>query len=119
MISSIKKIILPLIIIIIGFVAYSIFFKKDESTSLLKKEVATSSDVLGADIIRAINQISSLELRRDVFNDPIFKTLVDRSEEIKPEPVGRQNPFAPIGAVSDASNATTTTRTSTSTVITR
>jgi hypothetical protein len=119
MISAIKKIIIPLLIIIIGFVAYSVFIKKEESTSLLKKELPTSTDVLGADIIRAINQISSLELKRDVFNDPIFKTLVDRSEDLKPEPVGRLNPFAPIGSNASSTSATSSTSTATSTRVTQ
>lgn len=113
MLTSIKKLILPFIVIIGAFVLYTIFIKKEESTSLLKTEMPTSGDVLGTEIIKAINQISALELDREVFEDPIFRTLVDRSEVLRPEPVGRNNPFAPIGAT----GAATTTQATTTRVI--
>ncbi len=103
MFAIIKKLILPFIVIVGAFVLYSIFIKEDPSTSLLTKETATSGDVLGADIIKAINQIKALTLSRDIFDDPSFKTLVDRSEVLKPEPVGRVNPFAPVSGSGTAS----------------
>jgi hypothetical protein len=34
---------------------------------------------------------------RDLVDDPAFKTLQDFGTNIIPEPVGRPNPFAPLG----------------------
>lgn len=110
MLATLKKIIIPLIVIVVAFVLYTVFIKKDDPTSLLKKESPTSGDVLGAEIVKAINQISTLKLDRSIFSDPIFKTLIDRSELLNPEPVGRVNPFAPIGSTG-ATPATTTSAT--------
>ncbi len=109
MLDTIKKLIVPFIVIVGAFVLYSIFIKEEPTTSLLKKEVATSGDVLGAEIIKAINQISTLTLDRSVFDDPIFKTLIDRSEVLQPEPIGRANPFAPIGSTGAAPTTSTST----------
>ena len=110
MLTTLKKLIIPFIVIVLAFVLYTVFIKKDGSTSLLKKESPTNGDVLGAEIIKAINQISTLKLDRSIFSDPIFKTLIDRSEELTPEPIGRVNPFAPIGSTG-ATPATTTSAT--------
>ena len=100
MMNILKKIIFFGAIGLVLFVAYTIFVKKDpQSTSLLGRQGnVNSGNILGADIIKAINEINSLELDRSVFDDPIFQTLVDRGQELTPKPTGRSNPFAPIGA---------------------
>lgn len=95
-----KNIIIIVIVIIAAFFLYSTFFQGDrEGTSLLtsRSNIGSSSEILGADIIRAINQIDSLDLDKSIFTDPVFQSLIDRSEPIDPEPTGRFNPFAPIG----------------------
>lgn len=100
MMKILKKIIIFGAIALVLYVGYSIFFKADpESTSLLNTRTNTNSgNVLGSEIIKAINEIDSLELDRSVFDDPIFQTLVDRSQELQQQSTGRSNPFAPIGS---------------------
>jgi hypothetical protein len=48
--------------------------------------------------VSALLQMRSLKLDGRLFDNPAFVSLVDTNREIIPEPVGRQNPFAPIGA---------------------
>ncbi len=95
-----KKILIAIAIIGGIFLVYTIFFKGDpEIESLLKSEnQVDSADILGADIIKAINEINSLELDRSIFDDPVLKSLNDYSTDIEPEPKGRKNPFAPISS---------------------
>lgn len=77
--------------------------------------VGGGENVIGAEIIRALNQIDALTLDRGIFNDPVYASLIDWSREIPPEPVGKDNPFAAIGVSSrftfdnqlDFNNATT------------
>jgi hypothetical protein len=95
MIQKYKSLIIAVVVIIGGFYAYNQFFNLSTQPSA-SLQVTNSADVLGADIIKAINQINALKLDRSVFEDPIFKTLVDRSEEIQPQSKSRPNPFAPI-----------------------
>ncbi len=101
MFTKYKKLIITIIVIVGLFLAYSIFFGGNlEREGLLRSSVSTTSqtstDILGEEIIRAINQISSLKLDDSVFDNPVFRRLVDRSERIEPEDPGRDNPFAPI-----------------------
>ena len=116
MIQKYKKLIITVIVIIAAFFVYGKFFAKDSSSGPLLGSTQSntpenSADVLGADIIRAINQIDSLSLDRSVFSNPVLLELVDRSETIQTEDVGKPNPFSPIGVSSSNSqnlNATST-----------
>jgi hypothetical protein len=95
MIKKYKKLIIAVIVIVGGFFIYNSYFNT-ESQSNDSLTVTTSADVLGSDIIRAINQINALKLDRSIFNHSVFKTLVDRSEEIEKQEKSRPNPFAPV-----------------------
>lgn len=113
MLGTIKKVIILVLILGGSYVAYSMFSEDPTTASLLKSEVATETDQDAAEIIKTINQINTLKLDRSVFDDPIFRTLVDRSEKLDLQPKGRVNPFAPIGptvATTTTSSATTTNR---------
>jgi hypothetical protein len=57
-------------------------------------------------------QLKSLTLSDALLADAAFVTLQDFTVELAPEPIGRRNPFAPIGAIetppsSPASTSTT------------
>jgi hypothetical protein len=131
MIGKYKNIIIVFVIIALGLIAYS-FLRPDPTVeSLLETtERQDGAQVLGDEITSAIGQINSLKLDRAIFDDPILKRLIDHSKPILPEPVGRKNPFAPIGvsgetttsastktATSTGGSSATTTKTSTSTIV--
>jgi len=116
MLGKYKNIIIIIVVIALGLIAYSIFRPDPEVKKLLETtQRQDSAQVLGDDITKAINQIQSLKLDRAVLDDPVLKNLVDHSEPIIPEPIGRKNPFAPIGSNSGGSseikNSATTTKT--------
>ena len=99
MILKYKKIIIICLIIAGGLIAYSLLKPDPTVTSLLEKtQRQNSTQVLGDEITLAINQINSLKLDRSVFDDPVFNKLIDQSKPIIPKPVGRDNPFSPIGS---------------------
>lgn len=104
--ETIQKLKLPLIIIatlIVGFIIYNTFVKKPVSTTLLKQSsTATSSPE--QNFLPILIQIQGVTLDEKLFLDPIFRALVDFSQPIVPENVGKQNPFSGIllGAVNSA-----------------
>lgn len=128
MTPKLKKIILILVVIGILFLVYVMFFKKQDTAEVLisgsnflnTKNVAETK-LLGDQITQALIQIESLKLDRNVIDSSLFKSLIDRSEPILAEPVGRRNPFAPLSDTSVnytsgvGSGASTSTSTSTST----
>ena len=104
--ETIKKFKLPLIIIavlLVGFVMYNTFLKKPVSTTLLKQSsTATSSPE--QNFLPILIQIQGVTFDEKLFLDPIFRALIDFSQPIVPENVGKQNPFSGIllGAVNSS-----------------
>lgn len=113
MTPKLKKIILIVLALVIIFVIYAVFIKKDPtSESLIGASPTTSNaQVLGNQISQALLRIEQIKLDKTIFSDVIYRTLVDRSEPISEEPIGRANPFAPIGTISVNSTARTSTST--------
>ncbi len=106
-----KKIILTIVILILAFFLYSSFFGKESSDGELltsSNQQPTANQVVGTEIVSALNQIESLKLSRDIFEDPVFQSLIDRSEPLPEEPVGKLNPFSPIGSAVIRQNTSAT-----------
>ncbi len=98
------------------FLIYAIFIKPDPTADTLvsgktNANAVTSQEarILGSQISQALLKIEQITLDRSIFNNPIFISLEDRSRAIVDEPVGRTNPFAPLGDTSV--NISITTRT--------
>lgn len=94
MFAKYKKIIIVAVILVLGFVAWSIFIKPDpEAESLLVSDQPKEVDEIGKEIIGSLNKMKSLELDKSVFDHPIFMELTDYSRELQLDSVGRSNPF--------------------------
>jgi hypothetical protein len=125
MTPKLKKIIIIVLAAVVLFIVYAVFIKKDPTTPALintGEGLSADAQVLGNQISQALLRIEQIKLDKGIFTNNIYRTLIDRSEPISEEPIGRANPFALIGDVSVSSNtrlsiptATSTPRTSTST----
>lgn len=82
--------------VILIFVAYGVFSGSGDEDVLVSEDAAAPT--VGGDLIVLLGRLQSLSLDSTVFSNPIFRNLVDFGVELVPEPVGRSNPFAPIGA---------------------
>ena len=93
-----KKLFIILIVVIIGFIVYSFFFTgSSDDDAPLVSESAAASDASGGELLVLLNTLKGIDLDTGIFEDTTFRSLIDFSVEINPEPVGRDNPFAPIG----------------------
>jgi hypothetical protein len=107
MTSKLKKIIIAIVVLVLVYFGYSMFFKKSSDNGQLisgTRNLAgtnySETQQLGSQITAALIQIESLNLDRSIFQNPIYRSLLDRSEPISPEPSGRRNPFAPLSDTS-------------------
>lgn len=92
-------------IVLAGMVWYS--FMRDGSAPLLQTTDLTRTNGADSDIVQVLLQLRAVSLAGTIFTDPVFQSLQDYGSEIIPEPVGRSNPFAPLG---NNSVSTTSTR---------
>ncbi|TSC67037.1 MAG: hypothetical protein G01um101472_556 [Parcubacteria group bacterium Gr01-1014_72] len=90
-------------LIVLAALAY--FYFRDavevpEGTATLTGELGGggSASQLTADLVPLILQLQSIKLNRAFFDDSVFKSLRDITIELLRQPVGRPNPFAPVGA---------------------
>lgn len=101
-----NKLILLLLagIVLAGVVWYS--FMRDKTEVLLETQDLTAASPVDGDVVETLLELRAVSLSGTIFTDPAFMSLQDFGREIVPEPVGRQNPFAPL----PGSQVATTTR---------
>lgn len=92
-----QNIIIAAVLVIAAFVVYTFIFGGEEEPVLGEREVSETATV-DNDLISLLLELRSINLDDAIFNDVAFQSLVDFSQELVPEPVGRVNPFAPLGA---------------------
>jgi len=97
-----KNIVIGVAVIIVAFIAYAVFSGRstpsDQGLTSQTPSGLPSED--GEDLVSLLLQLKSINLSSDLFADTTFATLQDFSVELAPQPIGRRDPFATIGAVS-------------------
>ena len=92
-----KKILIAVGILLVIFVAYRMFFAKEPEAPLSSETVGDLPAEEG-DLLSLLLQLKSITLSDELLTDATFVTLQDFTVELAPEPIGRRNPFAPIGS---------------------
>jgi hypothetical protein len=105
---KLKKILIIVAIIAIAFVLYRVFFGRGEEPALSSETPSGLPAEGSGDLLSLLLQLKSITLNEAVFADAAFQTLEDFTVKLIPEPIGRKNPFAPIGSVQISNNSTTT-----------
>lgn len=95
-----------LVVIIVGFVAFSYVSRdrvvSDETLVSVSTDGANSVD---SSFIRALSSLRQLKLDDSVFARPSWGTLMDFGRTLEIQPYGRSNPFAPTSAVGNVTQA--------------
>lgn len=91
-----------LVVIVVGGVWYGMSGGGVQNEPLLTTDVVNDSgspteDAVDRDLVETLLTLRAITLSGTIFADPAFKALQDFGTTIVPEPVGRPNPFAPIG----------------------
>ena len=76
--------------------AYQYLATADDSQLISIKDEDNISEV-GRSTLETLLKLRSLSLDDSLFEDKVFKSLIDFSVELQEQPMGRNNPFAPIG----------------------
>ena len=94
----IKNVLLALGLAIVLWLGYTLFLKEDESAPLTAQNNFVTSQAARdtQDFLLKLQQLRNIEFRQALFTDPRFQSLIDHRQDLINEPVGRDNPFAPI-----------------------
>lgn len=100
-----NKIVIIILSLMIGFVGWYTLSRDPAADDLLVTEDFTSAaSEAERDLVATLLELRSVSLDNTLFEDPAFRSLVDFGIEIVPEPVGRNNPFAPLGRFSTSTS---------------
>jgi hypothetical protein len=80
---------------------------------------ASPTGEVDQEVVTTLLALHAVTLSAPIFDQPAFAILKDFGTEIVPEPIGRPNPFAPLGVGGGSTVMATTTNTSTSGSTTR
>ncbi|MEI8062244.1 MAG: hypothetical protein WCG97_03020 [bacterium] len=104
--STLKKIIIVIVVLAVGFFIYSYFFvsKKDTTPGLtdVSAESNASTSTSGIDLtqndlyVKQLTAMSAISFDFYLFKDVAYKILHSPTVIVQDEPKGRHNPFAPI-----------------------
>lgn len=95
---KITIIVVLVLIVILGYWQYSSKNEiPDENKNTVQDPQKTDEE---SKIISTLERLKKVEINADFFNDPVLKSLSDFSHELIPEPIGRMNPFLPVGSYS-------------------
>ena len=94
--------------LVIAVIAWYVLSPTPENTDLASTPAPAGTTPAEAGIVPTLLTLRSVKLDGTIFSEPAFQHLKDFSTEIVPEPVGRSNPFAPLGARNTSLAATST-----------
>lgn len=99
--SNLRNIIIACAVIIGAFFGYSYFFGGDQNNgAALSVSTPSPESTVGRDLLIILANLQTLRLDDSVFRNPAFQALKNFRVELSPEPVGRENPFAPLSGSS-------------------
>ncbi len=97
--SRTKKISIAVVVLIVIFFLYSYLSHRSDSTTDAALTTIDGTDSnIGHEFIALLAKIKAIKLDEGFFTSPTFVSLKDSRVTIAPQPAGRSNPFAPIGA---------------------
>jgi hypothetical protein len=93
----IKNIGLAFILALLLWLGYTVFFKED-SAIVTEDPTLTAAIRDGQEFLARVQELDQMQLDGMILRDARFESLTDFTLEPESEEVGRDNPFAPIGA---------------------
>ncbi len=121
--SSSKNAIIAIVIILVLFIGGYFYLKgtpNDDAVSSLdivggQGEADANASIKGSQILLLLSQIKSINIDTSIFNNQMYKSLIDYTVEVPQQNVGKVNPFAEfIGSNVSVSTNTETKTTTTS-----
>ncbi|PIT91032.1 hypothetical protein COU17_02560 [Candidatus Kaiserbacteria bacterium CG10_big_fil_rev_8_21_14_0_10_49_17] len=107
-IKKYKNILIVIAVVVVSFVAYSMFFGGEGNqnqvlTSDAANGVGTSAQQEASrELLSLLLDLRAIQLDESIFDDPAFRALTDFGQDLVQEPTGRRNPFAPLGGAAAA-----------------
>lgn len=108
LIKNNKVTVLIIALIIGGGIWFSMSGGTPEEALLVSEDATGVRSAQERVALDTLVQLKSIQITGNIFSDPAFQSLRDARTEIVAEPVGRRNPFAPLGKSGTSASTTPT-----------
>lgn len=98
LIKKYQTVILFVVVVAVLFGGYQFFFAESTEPALLVTPTGAAGP--DQDLVALLFQLKGIRLDNALFADPLFQSLKDFGKDLVAEPIGRVNPFAPLGGAS-------------------
>ena len=95
------------VLLVLAALVYYVWSSAGGATASLTESGSETSPI-SQEILSTLNSLHTIKLdaNKSIFTDPVLVSLTDYSVALPPQPSGRRNPFAPVGASSSSSTTT-------------
>ncbi len=93
--NLLKNLLIALGLAIVIFVGYVTFVRDSENDEYLQSSSSPEAELESQQLLSMLNELKSLNVRGEIFTDPLFLSLKNLSGDLGTETSGRPNPFAP------------------------
>lgn len=94
--SLVKNLLIALALAVILWLGYSVFIKEDDTAGTVSVGASSQAALEAQEFLVKLQELNAIKIEGSVFSDTRFNTLIDFRQELRPEAVGRNNPFAPV-----------------------
>lgn len=95
-----KLAIIGIVVVLAGSVWYVLSSGSAPQEGLVTESFVSPASEAERDLVATLLALRAVKLEGSVFSNPVFQSLKDFGSTIVPEPVGRENPFAPLPTAS-------------------
>jgi hypothetical protein len=90
-------ILIGILVILAAFFVYRYYSGRDTATGPLSATSEQPAEAIDGGLLKTLLELKSISIDTEFFKDGWFTGLKDFSKPLPQQPVGRRNPFAPIG----------------------
>lgn len=91
-----KNLLIAFGIAVLLWVGYMVFIQRDDQLVTSSDPASSQAALESQEFLRLLQLLESVRVDGAIFSDQRFRSLIDLRQEIPGEPVGRENPFAPL-----------------------
>lgn len=84
-----------IVLSLLGLAAFAYYLLVMQGDTALNTSVNETASIESQIFLEQLNQLKSVSLQTEIFSDQQFRSLVNQSATVQPQPVGRTNPFIP------------------------
>lgn len=94
--SKYKNVLIAIVAACLLYLGYVYLWPTDGATPLLGSITQNQPSQVDAELLSMLAKTRQIKLDASLFESPVFQSLQDFGQTISPQPLGRENPFAPL-----------------------